>query len=84
MSETNTEKSWDEFQQAGMLWFVNRILHVFGWVIILKYDEESVPTVYPARTKWRGFNPEIEAEGYKKVSKWMAEHGDDLETEANT
>lgn len=24
-------KSWEKFRESGLLWFVNRSLHLFGW-----------------------------------------------------
>lgn len=27
------EKSWDEFRNSGLLWWINMILHTFGWAI---------------------------------------------------
>lgn len=26
-------KSWEEFRNAGLLWWINMILHTFGWAI---------------------------------------------------
>jgi hypothetical protein len=43
-------RSWEEFIDAGVLWFVNRILHVFGWVIVVEGDN-----AWPARTTVLGF-----------------------------
>ena len=34
-----TKKSWNEFREVGLLWFVNRILHLFGWAICVDYDD---------------------------------------------
>jgi len=66
-----SEGSWDEFRSAGMLWFVNRILHVFGWVIVVEYNDALDPRVYPARTKYRGFPEESEDDGFLRVTKYM-------------
>ena len=58
-----SKTTWTEFSNCGMLWFVNRILHVFGWVIVCEYDESDIVTlVYPARTTWFGFPEEVDAE----------------------
>lgn len=48
-------KTWEEFSDAGMLWFVNRILHVFHWVIVI---QDGVAT--PARTDVIGFSEETD------------------------
>jgi len=66
------EKSWKEFQETGLIWFANRILHLFGWVIEYEEDENGVITrAYPARTKFRGFTSDMEDEGFKKVSAYL-------------
>ena len=75
-----TQKSWEEFRNTGLLWFVNTILHMFGWA--LAYDLET-KTVYPVRCKFRGFTEDINMEGYKKVSKYLKENIDELVKETN-
>lgn len=49
-------KEWKEFADSGMLWFVNRILHVFHWVIVI----DSNGNVHPARTDLLGFSEEVD------------------------
>lgn len=52
-------KTWVEFQKAGLLWWVNRILHTFRWSIVIEQGADgSVGDVYPARTSWLGFDGE--------------------------
>ena len=63
------EKSWNEFRDNGFLWFINRILHTFGWVIVLKSNENGDLYAFPARTKYRGFDPVLELKGFKRFSK---------------
>lgn len=66
------EKSWEEFRETGMLWWINTILHVFGWTITYAIDEKgNIVRVYPARCRFRGFSEDLNTEGYKKVSKYM-------------
>lgn len=74
------EKSWEEFREAGMLWFVNMILHTFGWAILFEIDEFSgeVLKVYPGRVKFRGFNNESNTKGYINVSRYLSENAGDL------
>lgn len=49
-------KSWQEFRATGMLWWVNRALHLFGWAIVVEVDDAGeVADAYPARVKFRGF-----------------------------
>ena len=77
------EKDWKEFREAGLLWFVNRLLHTFGWVIVFDLDETGeVEKVYPARTRFHGFDPECESRGFRKITRWMKDNAEDLLTEA--
>ena len=39
--KTISEKSWQEFRETGLFWFVNSILHVFGWVLVVDVDNED-------------------------------------------
>lgn len=74
------KKSWAEFRESGFLWWINMILHTFGWAIIFEYDHqnEKITDVYPARVKFRGFNEDSNSRGYKRVSKYMKENSMDL------
>ena len=77
-----TKKSWDEFRDNGLLWFINTILHMFGWAIVVEVDNGEVINAYPARVTFRGFSEESATSGYQKVSKWMAENAAELLDEA--
>jgi hypothetical protein len=45
-----------------MLWFINRTLHVFGWVLVVECDDDdNISNVYPARTNVLGFEEELDA-----------------------
>ena len=77
-----TKKSWDEFRDNGLLWFINTILHMFGWAIVVEVDNGEVINAYPARVTFRGFSEESTTNGYQKVSKWMAENAAELLDEA--
>ena len=77
------KKSWDEFRESGFLWFVNMILHTFGWAIVFEFDDnDNITNVYPARVKFRGFSDSVNSEGYLKVTKYMKENADKLLKEA--
>ena len=66
-------KSWDEFQASGLLWFVNSILHTFGWaIVVVMVDGEE--KVWPARTTLRGFDPLTEDGARLALSRWMKVH----------
>lgn len=77
------KKSWKEFRDSGFLWWINMILHTFGWAICLEMDEDGeITDVYPVRVKFRGFNEESNTNGYIKISKYMKENADELLEEA--
>lgn len=75
--------NWKEFQNTGLLWFINTILHLFGWAICMIEDEElDVCVAYPARCKFRGFDGESNDRGYRRVTKFIKNNIDDLLKEA--
>ena len=76
------EKNWEEFRDSGLLWFINTILHAFGWAIAVEMEKGKVSDAYPARVTFRGFSEESTTNGYQKVSKWMAENAAELLDEA--
>lgn len=78
-------ESWQNFRDTGLFWFINTILHVFGWVLVVIENQESgeLMDAYPARTICRGFPDADNTEGYQKVNKWMAENGEELLKEAH-
>lgn len=77
------KKTWKDFRECGMIWFVNRIIHVFGWAIVLQIEEDgSITDVYPARCKFRGFSHDVETDGFKKVSQFMDDNSEILLHEA--
>lgn len=71
------KKTWDEFRETGLLWFINSILHLFGWAIVVSKDGDK-QEVYPARVEFRGFSLESNINGYAKVTKYMYEHVNEL------
>lgn len=76
------EKSWEEFRNSGMLWFINVILHTFGWAIAYDTSDDKIVRVFPARVRFRGFSERTNTEGYIKLSKYMANNAKDLLEEA--
>lgn len=77
------KKAWKEFRESGLLWWINMILHTFGWSIVVDVnDVDEIVDVYPARVKFRGFNEENNAQGYIKVSKFLEENSKELLKEA--
>jgi len=84
MAENNMieRKTWGEFRDLGLLWFINRTLHLFGWALVFDYDENKVlKEVYPTRCKFRGFSEKNESEGFIKVTKYLKENIEILEKE---
>lgn len=77
-----TKKTWGEFQNSGLLWFINTILHLFGWAIVLAKENNKIVECYPARVKYRGFDEESNTEGYIKVSNYLKSSIDDIAEEA--
>jgi hypothetical protein len=76
--EMVNKRSWDEFRSTGLLWFINTMLHMFGWAIVMDVENEKVKESYPARVRFRGFSPEINDDGYIKVTKFIKDNIDDL------
>lgn len=76
------KNSWQEFRQTGLLWWINMILHTFGWAIVFDVDGDNVVDVYPARVSFRGFSEDINDIGYKRVSDWMVDAAEALKKEA--
>ena len=83
------EKTWGEFRASGLLWFVNRLLHIFGWAITFHYDDspEDTPNeparVVPCRTKFRGFDEATENKGFCALTNYFIENGEALLAEVD-
>lgn len=77
------KKTWKEFREIGLLWWINMILHTFGWAIVLELDDSrTFINAYPARVKYRGFAEEHNTEGYIKVTQHLKETVNELDKEA--
>lgn len=61
-------KTWKEFRENGLLWWINMILHTFGYALC--YDTET-EEVKPARVKFRGFPEAINDKGYTKITTYL-------------
>lgn len=71
-----TKKTWNEFRETGLLWYINTILQVFGWSLILEIEEDgTIRDCYPVRTKFRGFSEDIITKSTKKINQWMIDEG---------
>jgi hypothetical protein len=68
------KKTWKDFKDSGLLWFINTTLHLFGWVIVFEVDEDGIISeVYPARTNFRGFPAEVNDDGYIKLTNHLSD-----------
>ena len=76
-------KGWGEFREAGLLWWVNRGLHLFGWAIVLEVEDDgSVSECNPARAPSRGFCRADEEDGFRLLSSHLEENAAELNDEA--
>jgi hypothetical protein len=75
------KKTWNEFRDSGLLWFINRTLHLFGWAIVIDFEDiekQTIKEVYPARCKFRGFDEKSELNGFINVTNYLKENVEDL------
>ena len=78
------KKSWQEFRDSGLLWWVNTMLHTFGYAIIVNVEDDgTISDVYPARVKFRGFDENTNTTGYQKISKYMKDNAPTLKKESD-
>ena len=83
MNDMVDKKTWAEFRQCGLLWWVNMIIHTFGWAIVVDIDDSgNITDAHPARVKFRGFSDQDNANGYIKVSEYIADNAEQLKKEA--
>ena len=74
--------TWAQFQDIGMVWYVNLFLAVFGLAIVIKTDKKGRSYAQPVRTRFRGFDTDINDDGYRKISRYMEMMAPDLREEA--
>ena len=72
---------WNEFRDSGLLWWINRQLHLFGWGIYFDYDDTGLLCVRPEKVSFRGFSLESEDKGFKKLTAHLKENIKRLEDE---
>ena len=83
MNSMITEDTWEEFRNSGLLWWVNRALHLFGWALVFEFEDADreplkVSRVYPARVKFRGFNSDVEMQGFINLTSYLEENSTTL------
>ena len=72
MLDNDEKNKWKDFRKTGLLWFINSILHLFGYAITYNCDSEgNIISVTPERVFYRGFTEETNTEGYEKVTKYL-------------
>ena len=59
----------------GLLWWINRSLHLFGWALIIESNDTTneIVDVYPAKVDYRGFTEEVEDIGFEKMETFLKE-----------
>ena len=72
------KRTWEEFKDTKLLWFINTILHAFGWAIAIEMEDGVVTDVYPARVTFRGFSEKSNTEGYIGLSEYMCNNCEEL------
>ena len=76
------KKEWKEFRECGLLWWINTMLHTFGWAIVVEVEDGIIINAYPCRVKFRGFDEKTNTKGYMDISKFMKENAEQLEKES--
>lgn len=79
--------NWKSFKNIGLLWYINSILHLFGWAIVLEINKTSngeIISAYPQRVTYRGFSEKDNVDGYIKVSDYLKDNINDLDREAKS
>ena len=67
--------NWQEFREAGLLWWVNRALHLFGWAIVVTVDDNNeVTSALPMKVPYRGFEVGSEERGFKRLTQHLADN----------
>lgn len=85
MKNMVTKKTWTEFRNSKLLWWTNRMLHLFGWAIVVEIDENGqITEAYPARVKFRGFDEKSEEEGFIGLSKYLEKNIDKITKETES
>ncbi len=74
------KRTWKEFQDTKLLWWINRILCTFGWAIVVELDGEFL-SAYPARVKYRGFDEKSESDGFIGLSEYLEDNISQLSQE---
>lgn len=72
---TIDKRTWAEFKDTKLLWWINRSLHLFGWAIVLEVnDKHEVINAFPAKVNFRGFSQEVETENFITLTNYLKEN----------
>jgi hypothetical protein len=75
-------KTWEEFRESKLLWWVNRSLHLFGWAIVLETNNEgNIIGARPAKVSFRGFSEDVETKNFVILTKYLTENLEQLPTD---
>lgn len=75
---------YNEFQETGLIVFVNQILHIFGWALVFTMEDNGqITSIIPMKVDYRGFNREVEEAAYEKVTAYMRDNAKRLDEEVN-
>lgn len=66
------EQAWLDLRDAGLLWWINRSLHIVGWAIEYVFDAGRLIRVTPRRVKYRGFGRNAEELGFQMLTQYLA------------
>lgn len=81
--KNETASAWLAFREAGLLWFTNTILHGFGYAIVFTYEENKLIEVAPARIPYRGFSPQSQETGFKRLHQYLLDNIETINNETN-
>lgn len=45
------KKTWQEFKDSGLFWWINMILHTFGWFLVIKKGRQRDCRCFPGKNK---------------------------------
>jgi hypothetical protein len=69
------QRTWEEFRETKLLWWINRLLHTFGWAIVYDFDSDGqLFSVFPARVDPRGFTEKSETEGFIGLTQYIKDN----------
>lgn len=72
MNDNEQNNKWQKFCDSGLMWWINRQLHLFGWAIYRDLDEQgNIISIYPDQCDYKGFTEELEEKGFSKLTNYL-------------